>query len=68
MTDDQDLLRRHEDNFDDLLDQVTGPGAQWSYEEGVHVASNLYDEHGYGPPYPGDYVPRERRRLVTGGA
>ncbi len=64
----EELRRRNEDAFDDLVDRVTGPEAQWSYEEGVHVASNLYDAAGHGPPYPADYVPRQHRRLVTGGA
>jgi hypothetical protein len=66
--DEDEVRRRNEDAFDDFLDQVTGPDSQWGYEEGVHVASNLYDEAGYGAPYPSDYVPRERRRLATGGA
>ena len=34
----------------------------------MSAGSSLYDQAGYGPPYPSDYVPRERRRLVTGGA
>jgi hypothetical protein len=65
---DDETRRRNEDAFDDFVDQVTGPGSQWSYDEGVHVASNLYDQAGYGSPYPNDYVPRDRRRIATGGA
>ena len=66
---DNDTKRRaNEDAFDGFLDQVTGPDSQWGFEEGVHVASNLYDEAGYGDPYPTDYIPRNRRRLATGGA
>jgi len=60
--------RQNEDAFDEMVDQVTGADSQWGYEEGVHVASNVYDERGYGQPYPSDYVPRAQRRLATGGA
>ena len=35
---------------------------------GFLTGSDLYDRAGYGSPYPNDYVPRDRRRIATGGA
>jgi len=34
----------------------------------VHIASDTWDDQGYGKPLPTDYVPMERRRHMTGGA
>ena len=57
-----------DDSFDDLIDKICGPGSPWSYEEAVHIASDTWDQQGYGGPLPTDYVPKERRRHMTGGA
>lgn len=68
MTDEETLLRAHEDAFDALIDRICVPGSPYGYEEAVHLASNLYDDQNLGAPYPIDYLPPHRRRLVTGGA
>ena len=57
-----------DDRFDDMIDKICGPGSPWSYEEAVHIASDMWDDQQYGSPLPTDYVPKERRRHMTGGA
>lgn len=60
--------RANEDLFDDMIDRICGPGSPWSYEEAVHIASDTWDDQGLPGPLPSDYVPKERRRHMTGGA
>lgn len=63
-----DAQQASDDRFDDLIDKICGPGSPWGYEEAVHIASDTWDDQGYGKPLPTDYVPMERRRHMTGGA
>ncbi len=56
------------DRFDDLIDKICGADSPWSYEEAVHIASDMWDDQAYGTPLPTDYVPSARRRHMTGGA
>ena len=65
---DQSRQRVNEDAFDDLIDQICSGDSPWSYEEAVHIASDLWDSQSRGEPLPSDYVPPERRRHMTGGA
>lgn len=60
--------RANEDLFDEMIDKICGPGSPWSYEEAVHIASDTWDAEEHKGPLPSDYVPKERRRHMTGGA
>ena len=60
--------QENEDRFDDMIDKICGPGSPWSYEEAVHIASDTWDDQPVPGPLPSDYVPKERRRHMTGGA
>lgn len=68
VTDEGDQRRASEDLFDDMIDKICGPGSPWSYEEAVHIASDMWDTQEHTGPLPSDYVPLERRRHMTGGA
>ena len=63
-----ELRRANEDLFDEMIDKICGAGSPWSYEEAVHIASDMWDAQGHAGPLPSDYVPKERRRHMTGGA
>ena len=57
-----ELRRANEDLFDEMIDKICGAGSPWSYEEAVHIASDMWDAQGHSGPLPSDYVPKERRR------
>jgi hypothetical protein len=65
---DRDLRQRNDDLFDDLIDRICAGDSPWSYEEAVHIASDMWDAEEHTGPLPVDYVPKERRRRMTGGA
>lgn len=67
-TTEENARRANEDRFDDMIDKICAPGSPWTYEEAVHIASEMWDNEGYTGPRPSDYVPRDRRRILTGGA
>ena len=63
-----ELRQANDDLFDDMIDKICAGGSPWSYEEAVHIASDMWDTEEHTGPQPFDYVPRERRRHMTGGA
>lgn len=65
---DDDRASVNEEIFDDMLDKIMGDGSTWQYEQAVHIASDMWDAAGHTGPPPSDYVPKERRRHMTGGA
>lgn len=58
----------NDDLFDDMIDKICADGSPWSYEEAVHIASDMWDTEERAGPLPFDYVPPQRRRHMTGGA
>lgn len=66
--DDEEQARANEEIFDDMLDKIMGDGSTWQYEQAVHIASDMWDAADHSGPLPSDYVPKERRRHMTGGA
>lgn len=70
MNDQERLGRRqeNEDLFDEMIDKICAVGSPWSYEEAVHIASDMWDVEERAGEVPSDYVPAERRRHMTGGA
>ena len=63
-----DRRQINENRFDDMIDKICAGDSPWSYEEAVHIASDMWDAQEYTGPVPSDYVPIERRRHMTGGA
>jgi hypothetical protein len=58
----------NDDLFDDMIDTICAGNSPWSYEEAVHIASDMWDTQEHPGPLPTDYVPKDRRRHMTGGA
>ena len=58
----------NDDLFDDMIDKICTPGSPWSYEEAVHIASDMWDTEPHAGPLPTDYVRGDHRRRMTGGA
>ena len=64
----RDQRQINDDLFDDMIDKICAGDSPWSYEEAVHIASDMWDTQEHAGPLPFDYVPKERRRHMTGGA